>query len=392
MQEQVAKSQKKLQDLNNGEDTRDKNIKAQSKVYNDTTLKIEALQKALDSYNKMKVDKKDSNFINNTQKQIDDLKKLQAEAKRTLTILNAPHSQINDKGENAGGDITSTAKHPGEPDKPKGMANEYQLAKEELEKTHLLRQHFHDEDIEDDLKFWQKKLQNSAKGSILQAQYQKEVNAATKIINNQRIADDLLVIEKEKTAMIEAVESEILSAKDKADKLYQIEITSLREKKIAYGDDKKAKEKIDIEIEKATQSHSKNLAKINNDAAKESLKPWTQMVSSIENAFAKAMTDMVLHAKSFKDAMSGFGAAILESFVGIIAQMVAKWAIGEAAKFASSQNWITAETAVTVGAITAETAEKITAHATEAPIRGATALADMNLAAVKQFFGLYFDY
>jgi hypothetical protein len=109
------------------------------------------------------------------------------------------------------------------------------------------------------------------------------------------------------------------------------------------------------------------------------------MSGAIESSFAHAMSNMVLKAQTFGQAIRGMGKAILTSFVDIIAQLIARWAMMEATKFAISQGWMGAKFAADMGLLSAETAAKVAAHEAETPIKAAEAVGLVNMAAIGSF-------
>jgi hypothetical protein len=101
---------------------------------------------------------------------------------------------------------------------------------------------------------------------------------------------------------------------------------------------------------------------------------WTNVGDSIRTSLGGALADMILRAESFKDAVLGFGSAIVSSFIQNGAQMVADWLYSHTIMAGIKSIFKTKDVAEHVAGETVKTAVTITGETTRtAVITGAAA-------------------
>ncbi len=235
-------------------------------------------------------------------------------------------------------------------------------------------------------------LQVTHEGKLLEIQQkgdEKRAEIARQAAQDaQALADEKLTEGKKK--LDEELAAEQISARQRYDQ--EVALTrSVREEELKRLDalmatlaqGTKAWEEAHKERQKVSKDFTAEVTKLNEQLTadtKKQVQGWTQPMVS---GFSTAMSDMLIHGKSFADSMKALGDTMLQGFVSMLAQMAEKWLttqitnaiVGttEQQAMTTAQSTIQAEGAAAQLAIDKATA--ISAIAASAGVAGAAAFA-----------------
>lgn len=118
---------------------------------------------------------------------------------------------------------------------------------------------------------------------------------------------------------------------------YSAEMNALEQQLGIYADDQKQYQKLLDEKTKATQEHTSNLQKINDQGAQQTQQKWNQAFKSIDSTLNSSVMGMIRGTQTFQQSVLKVGDSILNSSINWILEGAEKWIAGEAQKIAASQ-------------------------------------------------------
>lgn len=160
---------------------------------------------------------------------------------------------------------------------------------------------------------------------------------------------------------------------------FAIEMDTLQREMALYQEDSKQYQKLLDEKLKATEEHTTNLQKINEQGAQQTQQAWDQAFKTIDNSVNSSIMGMIRGTETFQQAVLKIGDQILSSLINVFLQIAERWVAQEAQKVASSQAASTILNAIglqdLVTARTTQTATAMTNIASDAAVAAAAAYA-----------------
>jgi hypothetical protein len=160
---------------------------------------------------------------------------------------------------------------------------------------------------------------------------------------------------------------------------YAIEVDTLQREMALYAEDSKQYQKLLDEKAKATEAHSLQIQKINDQGAQQTQQVWDQAFKTIDSTINSSVMGMIRSTQTFQQAVLKVGDQILGSMINVVLQMAERWIAQEAQKIASTEaasavlNAIGLQDAVT--ARTTQTATAVADIASQAAVAAAGAYA-----------------
>ena len=289
------------------------------------------------------------------------------------------------------------------PDKGNGDSK-IQVWKAELEQKKEEEGNFFKSSLEMEEHYWAEKLAlisgNSKHDISLRRQVQHELYAIHKQQEtDERATQDEILTAKKKMAKLELdgekeklrllkemgdiSDADYLQAMSIVnDKEYETQLKALQDKLALYEQDKKAKQKINNDIEALEKEHALSLQKINDDVMIAQKNQYAQMLSPISSAIDKSVTGMIQGTITAQKALSNIWQSILGEFTSMLSKQLTQWVAGEAVKTATSKTGSAIrqalgieETAATVAEKTIEGTAVVGVNAAEAASGAAAAVA-----------------
>ncbi|MGB8422177.1 hypothetical protein [Paraburkholderia sp.] len=160
---------------------------------------------------------------------------------------------------------------------------------------------------------------------------------------------------------------------------YAIETDALAREMALYQQDSKEYQKLLDEKLKATEAHTTQLEKINQQGAQQTQTQWNNAFKTIDSTMNSSVLAMIKGTQTLQQSMIKVADQILNSMIKVILEMAERWIAGEAQKIAASQGASAVLNALGLqDAITSrvtQTATATTDIASQAAIAGAGAYA-----------------